>query len=159
MGEYKTQKLIIFILLFIIGLLAFLSCSPIKRHARLVKKYPFVHQTDTVILTDTLSLEIPKVEKDTIFQIDSFWINLKDTIILEKENLKVKIAQIHDSIYIDAKCDTIFIDKIIERKIPIKYYETNPEFNWKKNIFYILYLFLIILLMIIILKIIQFFRS
>lgn len=159
MGKYKTQKLIITILLSIIGLLAIFSCSPIKRHARLVKKYPFVHQTDTVVLKDTISLTIPTVQKDTIIQLDSFLINLKDTIVIEKDNLSIKIMQIHDSIYIDGLCDTIYIEKIVTQKIPIKYYKAKEEFSFKKNIFNILYIFLIILLLIIIFKVIQFLKK
>lgn len=159
MGEYKKQIGIIIGLILLILILLITSCSPIKRHARLVKKYPFVHKTDTVILKDTIRLNYPVVEKDTIIKLDSFLVNLKDTITITKDNLIVKLTQIHDSIYIDAKCDTIFIDKIIERKIPVKYFEVEKESNWKSNIFYILYLFLILLLLIIVLKVIQFLKK
>ena len=116
MGENKKIKIIVSIILLII---INLSCSPMKRHARLVKKYPFVHQTDTVILRDTINVYTPIVQSDTIMLLDSFIISLKDTITIQKDNLIVKLTQIHDSIYIDAKCDTIYIDKIIERKIPV----------------------------------------
>lgn len=129
MGKYKK---IAFLLLLV--LLA--SCSPIKRHARLVKKYPFVHKTDTVILTDTLSIIVPKVQKDTVMLLDSFIVALKDTIVIEKDKLKVRITQVHDSIYIDAKCDTVYLDKIIERKVPIKYYENCDELTLKDYLKY-----------------------
>tara|TARA_R110002167_G_scaffold365652_1_gene590927 strand:- start:2026 stop:2256 length:231 start_codon:yes stop_codon:yes gene_type:complete len=54
---------------------------------------------------------------------------LFDTITLTKDNLTVRVLKIRDSIYINAQCDTIFIDKIIERNIPIKYYKED-SFNW-----------------------------
>lgn len=159
MGKYqKITKLIISLFLTIL-IFFMVSCSPIKRHARLVKKYPFVHQNDTVILKDTITILVPIIEKDTIMQLDSFLVRLKDTIVLEKNNLSVKIMQIHDSIYFEAKCDTIYVDKIITQKIPIKYYAAKEESNIKKNIFYILYIFLILLLLIIVLKVVQFLKK
>jgi hypothetical protein len=129
MGKYKK---IAFLLLLV--LLA--SCSPIKRHARLVKKYPFVHKTDTVVLVDTLSIIVPKVQKDTIMLLDSFIIALKDTIVIEKDKLKVRITQVHDSIYIDAKCDTVYLDKVVEIEVPVKYYEHCDELTFKDYLKY-----------------------
>jgi len=129
MGKYKK---IAFLLLLV--LLA--SCSPIKRHARLVKKYPFVHKTDTVVLVDTLSIIVPKVQKDTVMLLDSFIVALKDTIVIEKDKLKVRITQVHDSIYIDAKCDTVYLDKVVEIEVPVKYYEHCDELTFKDYLKY-----------------------
>lgn len=129
MGKYKK---IAFLLLLV--LLA--SCSPIKRHARLVNKYPFVHKTDTVVLTDTLSIIVPKVQKDTVMLLDSFIVALKDTIVIEKDKLKVRITQVHDSIYIDAKCDTVYLDKVVEIEVPVKYYEHCDELTFKDYLKY-----------------------
>lgn len=103
------------------------GCAPIKRHQRLVKKYPFVHTQDTIIVRDTIREFIPKVQIDTIFHLDQ----LRDTIIIEKDRLKIKMFTIHDSIYIDGECDSIFIEKIIERKVPIRYYDSG-KVNWWK---------------------------
>ena len=103
----------------------FFACSPIKRHSRLVRKYPFVHTTDSVKLIDTIRVTTDKVVSDTIVH-ESL---LFDTIILTKDNLSVKVLKIRDSVYINGECDTIFIDKVIERKIPVKYYETKNEIN------------------------------
>ena len=109
----------LFLILFLI------SCSPIKRHQRLVKKYPFVHTTDSVKLIDTIKLITNKVVSDTVIH-ESL---LFDTIILTKDNLSIRVLKIRDSIYINGQCDTIFIDKVIERTIPIKYYETKNKVN------------------------------
>jgi hypothetical protein len=106
-------------------ILLLISCSPIKRHSRLVKKYPFVHTTDSVKLIDTIRLTTNQVQTDTVVH-ESF---LFDTIILTKDNLTVKVLKIRDSIYISGKCDTIFINKVVERTIPIKFYETKSKIN------------------------------
>lgn len=103
----------------------FFACSPIARHDRLVRKYPFVHTTDSVKLIDTIRVTTNKVVSDTVVH-ESL---LFDTIILTKDNLSVKVVKIRDSVYINGECDTIFIDKVIERNIPVKYYETKNEIN------------------------------
>lgn len=156
MGKGKKT---ISIIIIIIGVIIFNgACSPIKRHSRLVKRYPFVHKTDTVVLKDTINIMIPIVKRDTVMLLDSFLISLKDTITIQKENLTVKITQVHDSIYINAKCDTVFIDKIIERKIPIKYYEVKDKFNIKEYISCIGLILFILIALIIIFKILNLFR-
>lgn len=106
-------------------ILIFFSCSPIKRHSRLVKKYPFVHTTDSVKLIDTIRLTTNKVVSDTVVH-ESL---LFDTIILTKDNLSVRVLKIRDSVYINGQCDTIFIDKVIERKIPVRYYKEKNKIN------------------------------
>jgi len=106
--------------------LTLLSCDPVKRHARLVKKFPHVHQQDTIIQRDTVRIEVPKVSVDTVFH-ESL---LRDTVRIEDERLKVEIYTIHDSIYVNAECDTVTVEKIIERKIPIRYYD-KTTFDWK----------------------------
>jgi hypothetical protein len=106
--------------------LTLLSCDPVKRHSRLVKKFPHVHQQDTVIIRDTVRIEIPKVSVDTVFH-ESL---LRDTVVIQKERLKVTMYTIHDSIYVDAKCDTVTVEKIVEREVPIRYYE-KTSFDWE----------------------------
>tara|TARA_R110000822_G_scaffold278852_1_gene400686 strand:- start:112 stop:513 length:402 start_codon:yes stop_codon:yes gene_type:complete len=110
---------------YILILLIFFSCSPIKRHSRIVKKFPYVHTIDSIKLIDTIKVTTNKVEYDTVIHERMLF----DTITLTKDNLTVRVLKIRDSIYINAQCDTIFIDKIIERNIPIKYYKED-SFNW-----------------------------
>ncbi len=156
MGKGKKTISLIIIIIGVIILSG--ACSPIRRHSRLVKRYPFVHKNDTVVLKDTISIMIPIVKRDTVMLLDSFLISLKDTITIQKENLTVKITQVHDSIYINAKCDTVFIDKIIERKIPIKYYEVKDKFNIKEYISCIGLILIILIALIIIFKILNLLR-
>ncbi len=111
---------------YLVLILILISCSPIKRHSRLVNKYPFVHTTDSVKLIDTIRLTTNKVVSDTVVH-ESL---LFDTIILTNDNLSVQVLKIRDSVYINGECDTIFIDKVIERTIPVKYYEQKKGINW-----------------------------
>jgi len=124
---------------YLVLILFFISCSPIKRHSRLVRKYPFVHTTDSVKLIDTITLTTKKVETDTIVH-ESL---LYDTITLIKENLSVQVLKVNDSVYISGECDTIFIDKVIERKIPVKYYE-KKKFNLWLVAFILLVVFVVL---------------
>lgn len=109
------------------------SCDPIRRatnrHERLVHKFPHVHTNDTVLVRDTVTIRIPKTEVDTVFLMKL----LRDTITITKDRLKIQMYTVHDSIYLNAECDTITITKIIERKIPVKYYQTKSKWsNWLK---------------------------
>jgi hypothetical protein len=113
-------------LFILLASLTLLSCDPVKRHARLVKKFPHVHTPDTIIQRDTIRIEIPKVSVDTFFHQSL----LRDTVRIENERLKVEIYTIHDSVYVNAECDTVTVEKIIERKIPIRYYD-KTTFDWQ----------------------------
>ena len=75
----------------------------------------------------------------------------------EKERLKIKMYAVHDSVFIEGTCDTIFVEKIIERKIPIRYYEAKKENDFKKWGGIILISFLIILILLIVYRLFKFF--
>jgi len=85
-------------------------------------------------MIDTVTATIPSVVHDTVINEHFFHEITKDTLILEKDRLTVRIF--HDTItrevYIKGECDTVTIEKIVERKIPFKYYEKTPL--WKKVI-------------------------
>tara|TARA_R110000796_G_scaffold52610_1_gene123936 strand:+ start:186 stop:581 length:396 start_codon:yes stop_codon:yes gene_type:complete len=121
---------------YLLIILIFISCSPIKRHSRLVKKFPYVHTVDSIKLIDTVRLNTNSVKIDTVTLLSL----LKDTITLIEDNLSVEVYTVRDSFYINAKCDTIYLEKIITRNIPIKYYKENEiNYNW---LFLILALFI-----------------
>ena len=133
----------------IIFLFALAACTPQRRFDRLVKKYPYLLTSDTLIvkdtIRDTIRITVPEVEIDTV--VDAY--KLYDTITLYKDRIKVKVWRVKDKVYINGKCDTIYIEKPIERvvyrKIPIKIYEKTP---WYKillnNIIGILLILLVI---------------
>jgi hypothetical protein len=113
---------------FIFSILLFftiLSCSPVKRFNRLIERHPELITSDTVTLVDTIRVIVPEVKVDTVVSVQS----LLDTIYLEQEQLKVKVWMKGDQVFIQGKCDTVYVDKIIERKIPVKYYKKEITFS------------------------------
>lgn len=120
---------------FLIFVLIVISCTPQRRFDRLVKKYPYLLTNDSLVIRDTIRdtvrITIPEVEVDTVVKIKELY----DTITIEKERLKVKVWRVKDKVYINGKCDTVYIEKPIERivyrKIPIKVYEKTP---WYKTL-------------------------
>ena len=123
--------------LLIILLLA--SCSPTKRFTRLIEKYPYLITTDTVVIKDTITLYVPEVHTDTVVTLQQ----LTDTITLTKERVTVRAWYVpkEKKVYIEGKCDPIYVTKIVERKIPVKYYEKYPW--WKKLLNNLLAIFII----------------
>ncbi len=99
------------------------SCSPQTRFNKLIDKHPYLLTTDTVVIHDTVTVVAPKTSIDTIVE----FIELHDTVFLEKDQLKVKVyIDREKKVYIKGKCDTVVLSKIVERKIPVKYYEKKP---------------------------------
>jgi len=113
-------------------LVGMFACTPQRRFNRLIEKHPYLLTTDTVIVHDTVTVEVPRVVHDTIINEHFFTEITRDTLVLQKERLTVKIFHdtIKKNVYIKGECDTITVTKVIERKIPIKYYEKTPI--WKK---------------------------
>lgn len=104
-------------------LLLIYSCSPQTRFDRLINKHPYLLTTDTVTIHDTVTVMVPETSVDTIVEFKE----LHDTIFLEKDQLEVKVyVDREKKVYIEGKCDTVVLSKIIERKIPVKYYERKP---------------------------------
>ncbi|MDD2635757.1 MAG: hypothetical protein PHW82_09690, partial [Bacteroidales bacterium] len=83
------------------------SCTPQKRLNRLVALHPELVQTDTIRIRDTTI--IPETRIDTSFNQD----RLKDTVIITKEKLTVKIHQVLDTVYVEAEreADTVVVVK------------------------------------------------
>ena len=134
-----------------------IACTPQRRFDRLVKKYPYLLTNDSIVIKDTIRdtirITIPEVEVDTIVSIK----DLYDTVIIEKDRIKVQVYRVKDKVYIRGKCDTVYIEKPIERivyrKIPVKYYEKTP---WYKILLHnVLGILLILLLLYITYRIIK----
>jgi len=121
-------------ILFVLAILGLFACTPQRRFTRLIDKYPHLLTTDTLTIHDTVRVEVPKVVHDTIINEHFFTQITRDTLVLQKERLTIKIFHdtIKKNVYIKGECDTITVEKIVERKIPIKYYEKTP--TWKKII-------------------------
>jgi hypothetical protein len=120
-----------------------IACSPKARFNRLIEKHPELLVADTILIRDTITLYIPEVHTDTVVTLRE----LIDTVTLTKERVTVKAWYIpkEKKVYIQGKCDPVYVTKIIDRKIPIKYYEKYPW--WKKlanNMLAILIIFAIV---------------
>ena len=123
------MKNAIFYLLFI--LLA-VACTPQRRFNRLIEKHPELLTLDSIVLRDTLTIEIPAVEFDTIFANTIS----TDTVIVEKDGVKVKYYNNGRTVYLAGERAGETITKVVERKIPVyirkdvrKWYEMS-WFNW-----------------------------
>lgn len=83
---------------------------------------------DSVIIHDTITLYVPEVHTDTVVTLKQ----LTDTVTLTKDRVTVKAWYVptEKKVYIQGKCDPVYITKVITKKIPIKYYEHYPW--WKK---------------------------
>ena len=105
-----------------------MACSPTKRFTRLITKYPYLLTQDTVLVHDTISIYVPEVKTDTVVTLKQ----LTDTVTITKDRLTVKTWYVpkEKKVYVQGKCDPIYITKVVERKIPVKYYEKYPW--WKK---------------------------
>jgi len=127
--------------LLIILLLA--SCSPVKRFNRLIEKHPELLVQDTLLIYDTITLYVPEVRTDTVVTLKE----LIDTVTLTKDRVTVKTWYVpkEKKVYIQGKCDPIYITKIIERKVPVYYYEKYPL--WKKLINILLTIFIIFVIL------------
>ena len=119
----KTAIIILSILL--------ISCNPKDRFTRLITKHPELLTVDSVTIHDTVRVVVPEVKVDTVVKVN----DLLDTIYIEKEQLKVKVWMKGDDVFIEGKCDTVYIDKIIERRIPVRYYEKTPQWKMLLNNF------------------------
>lgn len=130
------MKKILYILVLITLII---SCTPQRRLERLLRKHPELTSIDSITIHDTIRVIVPEVHLDTIVTLQQLY----DTVYLEQEQLKVKVwMDRYHKVYIQGKCDTVYIDKIVTRKIPIRIYEKTPL--WKKIINWIFVFLLII---------------
>jgi hypothetical protein len=83
------------------------SCSAQWHLKKAVQKDPFILERDTMVVRDTVVVP-PVVITDTVTT------RQHDTIVVEKDRLKVRIVKKLDTLIIDAKCDSDTIVKIVE---------------------------------------------
>lgn len=127
-----------------------ISCTPQRRLERLLRKHPELTSIDSITIHDTIRVIVPEVRVDTIVTLEQ----LLDTVYLEQEQLKVKVwMDRYHKVYIQGKCDTVYIDKIVTRKVPIRIYEKTPM--WKKILNWIFALLLIVTVCVTLYKVIK----
>jgi hypothetical protein len=123
-GEYtQNKKNNMKTLLITFAALTLFACSPIKRHQRLVERHPYVHTEQITTVHDTIEVIVPQVKVDTVTSVNF------DTVIIERDRLRVQLIRVRDSIFIDAECkaDTITVTRTIE--VPT-YASAKPKENW-----------------------------
>lgn len=119
-NKSDVPLLLLFLLLLFIVLLS--SCSAEWHIRRAIKKNPRILKADTIQVHDTLY--VPQVHYDT-----TIISNQIDTILIEKERLRIKITRHYDTLRIEGTClaDTIYkqINIPVERIVyaPKKWYE------------------------------------
>ena len=93
-------------------LLLLASCSPQYRLNRLLALHPELKIPDTIFIRD--SLIVPQVQVDTMLDFKT----IRDTVIIQKDRLQIKLRKIHDTLFLTGKCkgDTVYIT----RKIPVE---------------------------------------
>ena len=115
-----AYKKIVLLVLFLISLALWLSGCGANYHVKRAEKHmmkarikdPEVSFVDTVY--QTLVDTVESVSVDTSFFYDV------DTVIIEKDRLKLRYVKVDSTVYIDAECDTI----IREIEIPVTVQET-----------------------------------
>ncbi len=130
-----------------------ISCSPERKLSRLITRHPELRRMDTIRIQDTTI--IPGIRVDTVIQHSA----LKDTVVINKEKLKLQLVEVNDTIYVNAtqEPDTVIVKKEIpvERivyKEPEKWYRialNYLEYNFIFPIIVVLILVVIILRMIV----------
>jgi len=113
MTSYNNQIMkIITKILFILFLCLIVSCSPSYRLNRLLALHPELKVPDTLFIRD--SLIVPQIQVDTMLDFKT----IRDTVIIQKDRLQIKLRRIHDTLFLTGKCkgDTVYIT----RKIPVE---------------------------------------
>ena len=77
-------------------------------------------------IRDTVKITVPKIEVDTHFHTKY----LRDTVTIERERLKIRMFTIHDSIYVDGECDSVTVEKVVERIVPVTVFEERNRKWW-----------------------------
>lgn len=128
-------------LLISLAALTLLSCDVVKRHQRLVERHPYVHTSEITTVHDTIEVIVPEVKIDTVTSVNF------DTVIIERERLRVQLVRVRDSMFVDAECksDTIKVTRTIE--VPT-YVSTEPKENWFSRLISFAWIILFVLIII-----------
>jgi len=135
-------------------LVATTSCSPQRRFTKLITKYPELIETRYKTYYDTVHVIVNGARVDTIVSREV----LKDTIVLVKDQLTVRVYEKADSVYIEGECDTVYVDKEIEVEVPVYYYEKEKSF-WNKLFTSIKYIMWILVITVAVATVYKFIKS
>jgi hypothetical protein len=92
--------------------IAFLSsCSAQWHLKKAIKKDPTLLQADTIAIVDTV-VTPPVTLTDTVT------LRTQDTLVIQKDKLKVKVVRSFDTIMVDAICESDTIVRVVEVPVP-----------------------------------------
>ena len=119
-----------------IGLLS--SCSAQWHLKRAVKKDPTLLKTDTIAIVDTV-VTPPVTLTDTVIT------RAQDTVVVQKDKLKVQVVRSYDTIMVDAVCESDTIVQIVE--VPVPSIVMKDSDRWYNKVYKFSFYVLLILLL------------
>lgn len=116
------------------------SCSAQWHLKRAVKKDPTLLKTDTIAIVDTV-VTPPVTLTDTVIT------RTQDTVVVQKDKLKVQVVRSYDTIMVDAVCESDTIVQIVEVPVPSVVMKDSDRWYNKvyKFSFYVLLILLLLL--------------
>ena len=131
MNKWWQKSIILNILILLVVWSVFMlmtllsGCSAEKRLQRLVNRNPQLLQYDTVKITDTAYTD--RVVADTFYSIHA----IQDTVLLEKEKLRIKTVYKNDTLYVSGECESDTV--IMYKEVPIEKVVVKELTWWEKN--------------------------
>jgi hypothetical protein len=121
------------------------SCSAQWHLKRAVKKDPTLLKTDTIAIVDTI-VTPPVTLTDTVIT------RTQDTVIVQKDKLKVQVVRSYDTIMVDAVCESDTIVQIVE--VPVPSVVMRDSDRWYNKVYkFSFYVLLILLLLLYFLRV------
>ena len=121
------------------------SCSAQWHLKRAVKKDPTLLKTDTIAIVDTI-VTPPVTLTDTVIT------RAQDTVVVQKDKLKVQVVRSYDTIMVDAVCESDTIVQIVE--VPVPSVVMRDSDRWYNKVYkFSFYVLLILLLLLYFLRV------
>jgi len=114
------------------------SCSATWHLKRAIKKDPTLLNTDTIAIVDTI-VTPPVTLTDTVVT------RTKDTVVIQKDKLKVQVVRSYDTIMVDAVCESDTIVQIVE--VPVPSIVMKDSDRWYNKVYKFSFYVLLILLL------------
>ena len=119
------------------------SCGARWHLKKAIKKDPTILSADTVAVVDTI-VTAPVLVRDTIT------LKQRDTITITKDKLRVKLIRSHDTIRVDAICDSDTIVQVVEVPVPSIIVKVSDK--WYNKVYKFSFFLLLLLLCLLVLN-------
>ena len=114
------------------------SCSATWHLKKAIKKDPSLLQQDTIAIVDTI-VTPPVTLTDTVTT------RTQDTIVIQKDRLKVQVVRSYDTIMVDAICESDTIVQVVE--VPVPSIVMKDSDRWYNKVYKFSFYVLLILLL------------